>query len=136
MAHLCTIASVPDHLVREIRNPADLLRVASKFAYASHYIAASAPEIKQAIDGGTPLDTDTWHPVRGFMLNDPAAVFDHTQRLKRLIEEMATPTHRLHKDDFIHTELAKVVVLFRHASLTGESIVTCLDLNRTKRRKA
>ena len=35
---------------------------------------AARTELRDAMDGGTRLDTDTWHPLRGFMLHKPAAV--------------------------------------------------------------
>ncbi|MFN8009283.1 MAG: hypothetical protein U0V70_20105 [Terriglobia bacterium] len=80
------------------------------------------------MDGGTSLDTDTWHPLRGFMLHQPAAVQQHATRLAAVASDTS---HLIHSDDFVRTELTKVVDLFRHASIAGESVVTSLDLTRT-----
>ena len=128
MAYMCIMASVPGNRVTEIRTPADISRVASKVGFASYYIVPACPEIQEAMDGGTPLDTDTSHPLRGFMLHQPAAVQQFAARLTAVASD---PTHPIHSDDFVRTELSKVVDVFRHASAAGESIVTSLDLTRT-----
>lgn len=132
MAYMCIMASVPSDRVSEIRTPADIPRVASKVGFASHYIVPACPEIREAMDGGTPLDTDTSHPLRGFMLHQPAAVQQHAARLATVASDTS---HPIHSDHFVHTELRKVVDLFRHASAAGESVVTSLDLTRTGKKK-
>jgi hypothetical protein len=135
MAYMCIIASVPSDRVAEIRLPADVSRVASRVAWASHYIAPVCPEIQQAMDGGTPMETDTWHPLRGFIVHQPASVHQHALRLAAVASEMSAPAHPLYGDSFVRAEFAKVVDLFRHASSLGDSVVTSLDLTRTGKKQ-
>ena len=65
MAYLCIIASLPRDRVEQIRVPADVPRLASRVAYASHFIVPASTELRDAMDGGAPLDTETWHPLHG-----------------------------------------------------------------------
>lgn len=132
MAYSCILGSVPRDTVEQIRVPADLSRFASRIAHASHFIAPM-PEIHEAMDGGTPLDTDTWHPLRGFMFHEPHAVQEHATRLAAFAARAFAPGGQLHADDcdWFRTEITKVVDLFQHASAAGESVVTHLDLTRT-----
>ena len=130
MAYACIIASVPKDKVSQIRVPADVARLASRVAYASHLIAPVSPELGDAMDGGTPLDTDTWHPLRGFMLHEPAV------HLATFGIQMREPGHSLHTDTWTQSEATKVIDLFQHASNTGEAVVTHLDLTRTGKKKS
>lgn len=134
MAYLCIIASVPRDRVEQIRLPADVSRLASRVAYASHYIVPASAELHEAMDGGTPLDTDTSHLLRGFMFHEPATVQERAARLAIFAAQMRVPGHALHGDDWTQTEATKVVDLFQHASTAGEAVVTLLDLTRTGKR--
>lgn len=134
MAYMCIIASVPRDKVGQIRLPADVSRLASRIAFASHYIVPASSEIREAMDGGSPLDTDTWHPLRGFMFHEPSAVQQHAARLADFAARMSTTGHPLQADQWTRTEIEKVVHLFQHASSAGESVVTTLDLTRTGKR--
>lgn len=49
MAYMCIIASVPRARVDEIKVPADVPRLASQVAYASHFIVPASPELRDAI---------------------------------------------------------------------------------------
>jgi hypothetical protein len=136
MAYLCIIASVPRDKVAQIRAPADVPRVASKVAYASHFIVPTSTELREAMDGGTPLDTDTWHPLRGFRLHEPAAVQERVAQLTAFAAQMDETGHPLSGDTWTQAETTKVIDLFRHASIAGEAVVTHLDLTRTGKRKS
>jgi hypothetical protein len=122
--------------VDKIRVPADVSRLASRIAYASHFIVPASPELRDAMDGGTPLDTDTWHPLRGFMFHEPVVVQQRAAHLATLATQMREPGHPLHNDTWTQTEATKVVDLFHHASIAGEAVVTLLDLTRTGKRKS
>jgi len=130
MAYLCIIASVPRERLDLIRAPADVSRLASRIAYASHYIVPASTELRDAIDEGTPLDTDTWHSLRGFMFHEPAAVRNLAARLATFATQMREPGHALHDDVWTQAEVTKVVDLFHHASAAGDAVVTLLDLTR------
>ena len=136
MAYLCIIASVPQDRVEQIRGPADGPRLASRVAYASHFIVPASTELRNAMDGGTPLDTDTWHPLRGFLFHEPVAVQERSAQLTTFAAQMSEAGHPLHGDTWTQTEVTKVVDLFRHASTAGEAVVTHLDLTRTGKRKS
>lgn len=136
MAYLCTIASVPRNKVELISVPADVPRLASRVAYASHFIVPASTELRDAIDGGTPLDTNTWHPLRGFMFHEPAAVQERAAKLTTFAAEMSEAAHPLYGDTWTQAEATKVIDLFRHASAAGEAVVTHLDLTRTGKRKS
>jgi hypothetical protein len=130
MAYLCIIASVPKDKVNQIRVPSDVPRLASRVACASHFIAAASTEIRDAMGGGAPLDTDTWHPLRGFMLHEPAVVRERAVHLAAFDAQMREPRHPLHTDKWMQTEAANVIDLFQYASNAGEAVVTHLDLTR------
>lgn len=134
MAHLCIIASVPRDKVELIRVPADVSRFASRVAYVSHYIAQASAELREAMDGGTPLDTDTSHQLRGFMFHEPATAQERAAHLASFAAQMRVPGHEFHGDDWTQTEATKVVDLFKYASTTGEAVVTFLDLTRIGKR--
>ena len=133
MAYSCYLASVPTDRVLEIRTPQDVSRVSSRVVWVSHYISPASKEITEAMDGGDELDTDTWHPLRGFMTHHQDDVGRILDDLEALVQKMKSPKHPLHSDDFVAEHLAKVVELFQHARSSGESIVTLLDLSRPKR---
>jgi hypothetical protein len=135
MAYLCIIASVPRDRVDQIRVPADVPRLASRVSCASHFIAPGCAELREAMDGGTPLDTDTWHPLRGFMFHEPEAVQEQTSRLVAFAAHLADHGHQFFRDAWTQTEVAKVVDLFRHATAAGETVVTHLDLTRTGKKR-
>jgi len=132
---MCIIASVPRARVDEIKVPADVPRFGSRIAYASHFIVPASPELRDAIDGGTPMETDTWHPLRGFRLHEPASVHDIAVRLATLATQMREPEHPLHSDAWTQAEALKVTDLFHHASAADEAVVTHLDLTRTGKRR-
>ena len=134
MAHLCILASVRREKLAQIRDPADLRNLASRTTYASHFIAGAPGEIHDAMDSGAPLDTDTWHPLRGFMFHEPAAVQQLATRLTAFAARAFVTDGPLHNADWFKSEITKVVDIFQHASSTGESIVTHLDLTRTGKR--
>lgn len=136
MAYLCILASVPADKVTQIRVPSDIPRIASRGVCASHYIAPACSELSDAMDGGTPLDTDTWHPLRGFMYHEPVAVQECATRLASLASQMCESRHPLHEDEWSQREARKVIDLFQHASAAGEAVVTHLDLTRTGKRKS
>jgi hypothetical protein len=60
MAYLYIMSSVPRARVEKICVPDDVAQVASRIAHASHLIASASKELREAMDGGTPLNTDTW----------------------------------------------------------------------------
>lgn len=136
MAYLCIIASMPRERVEQIRVPADVARLASRVAYASHFIAPANIALRDAMDGGSPLDTDTWHPLRGFMFHEPSAVRERADGLATLVRQISEPGHPLHDDPWMHAEVTKVVDLFRHANTQGEAVVTLLDLTRTGKKRS
>ncbi|MDB6134372.1 MAG: hypothetical protein JWM59_2615 [Verrucomicrobiales bacterium] len=74
MAYNCFLASVPHEQLGGIRVPADLQRLASRIMMVSHYIAPACAPVTRAMDGGSHLETDTWHPLRGFKFHSPADV--------------------------------------------------------------
>jgi hypothetical protein len=133
MAHLCILASLPSGGLSEIRAPADVQRLASRVSFASHYIAPACAAITRAMDGGSPVETDTWHPIRGFRAHSPAGVSRIVAELLALELEMWSPVHPFHGDDYLRGEFTKVLKLFQHAASVGEAVVTSLDLNRPGR---
>jgi hypothetical protein len=136
MAYLCIIASVPRDKAGQILLPADVPRLASKIVIASHYMVPAIPDLRDAVDGGTPLETNTFHPLRGFRLQEPAAVGSHAARLAVQAKQMITPDHPLYGDAWTQAEVMKIIDLFHHASAAGEAVVTHLDLSRTGKQKS
>lgn len=102
----------------------------------SHYIAPALPSITRAMDGGTRLETDTSHPLRGFMTHNPPEVSRIVAELSELEQRLLLPEHELHRDDYFRGEFTKLLRLFQHAGSAGEAVVTHLDLNRPKRPSA
>ena len=131
MAYLCILASVPRDKLTQIRDPSDLRNLASRTTYASHLIAGVPGELHDAMDGGAPLETDTWHPLRGFIFHEPAAVQQLATRLTAFATRAFAADGSLHNHDWFKSEITKVVGIFQHASATGEAIVNHLDLTRT-----
>jgi hypothetical protein len=105
MAYLCIIASVPPSRVSQIRVPTDVPRFASRVAYASHFIVPASTELRDAMDGGTPMDTETWHPLREFMLLEPAAVQKCAARLSTFAQKMHEVGHILQDDSWTQMEV-------------------------------
>jgi hypothetical protein len=133
MAYLCIIASVPRDRVEQIRVPADVARLSSRVAYVSHLIAPVSTELRDAMDGGTPLETNTWHPLRSLRFHETVEVQAQAARLATLTAQMHEPECPFRNDTWTQAEASKVADLFQHASVAGEAVITHLDLTRTKK---
>jgi hypothetical protein len=93
-------------------------------------------EIRETMDGGMPLDTDTCHPLRGLMFHEPSAVQRQAASLAAFANQMRDPGNPLQDDSWTKAEVAKVADLFHHANTMGEAVVTLLDLARTGKKRS
>jgi hypothetical protein len=82
--------------------------------------------LNAAIDGGVCLNKDFWHPLRPPMVHDPEAV-------ARLVNDLSREWESIREsgasaDDWLSSEMDRLLTVLTHASETGSCIVTALDL--------
>ncbi len=132
MAYLVIMASISKEKVGDIATPQDIATFASRTAFCSHLVTQFCPALAQALDGGVPLVTKMWHPVRGPAVYAPEVVPQALERLEEVISDRsAMPAEYA---DWTITELSRAVELYRHATERGEAVVSMLDLTRSERR--
>jgi hypothetical protein len=80
----------------------------------------------QAVDGGTAVSPDLWHPLR-------PPVYHRTEAVQALHRQLAEEWQRVlaekpvPEDDWYRIEIEKVLRLFRHASDRAECVVSILE---------
>lgn len=132
MAYLVIMASIPTEKVAEIAAPKDITGFASRTAFCSHLVTEFCHAVVDALDGGVPLVTKMWHPVRGPAVYSPEIVPQALARLENVVHDRsAMPADYA---DWTVAELSRAVELYRHASERGESVVSMLDLTRSEKR--
>lgn len=129
MAHLVIMASIPAEKVAAIGTPKDITAFASRTAFCSHWAVQMCPAAAEVLDGGVPLVTKMWHPVRGPAVHAPESVPQALARLEAATRKSAAmPAEDV---DWVISELSRAVELYRHASQHGQAVVSMLDLTRT-----
>lgn len=129
MAYLIIMASVPAEKIAAIKTPKDITAFASRTAFCSHWAAQICPAATEALNGGVPLVTTMWHPVRGPAVYSPESVPQTLTRLETAMQECAAmPSDSV---DWLVSELSRAVELYRHASQQKQAVVSMLDLTRT-----
>ena len=132
MAYLVIMASMPKEKVADIATPQDIAAFASRTAFCSHLVTEFCPAVLEALDGGVPLVTKMWHPVRGPAVYPLEVVPQTLARIETVMRDRsAMPSEYV---DWTVTELSRAVELYRHASERGEAVVSMLDLTRSERR--
>jgi hypothetical protein len=132
MAYLTLLASVSEEqtiLLRrgEIKTCKPHLVVSCSHLLTSWVRPARLRELlRSAIDGGTVLRQDLWHPFRVPLWLDPGEVARLDLKLsaewQTLIQEHGKPS----TTDWYAIEISKVLQIFGHASAKGEGIVSLL----------
>jgi hypothetical protein len=133
MAYLVILASMPTEKVAEIAAPQDIGKFASRVALCSHLVTEFCPAIAGALDGGVPLVTKMWHPVRGPAVYAPEVVPLALARLEAVVRDRSSLP--VDYAEWTVTELSRAVELYRHASERGEAVVSMLDLTRSESRR-
>jgi len=133
MAYLVIMASMPKEKVAEIAAPQDIGIFASRTAFCSHLVTEFCPAVAEALDGGVPLVTKMWHPVRGPAVYAPEVVPLALARLEAVVRDRSSMP--VDYAEWTATELSRAVELYRHASEHGEAVISMLDLTRSERRR-
>jgi hypothetical protein len=132
LAYFNLLASVPESDVERLRRDGSALLQPSLVLGASHLLASWVQVqplgglLRRALDGGEPMLTGLWHPLRPPLVHRPAAV----QELARLIDAAwagALRTAPLPDNDWLVVEVDRLLRLFRHAAGAGECVVSALD---------
>jgi len=87
----------------------------------------------QAIDGGIPMNSDLWHPLRSPVYHQPTSVQELHRSLAEEWEGVLAGTP-VPADDWYRIEIEKVVRLFGHASDRAECVVSVLEQPRDHER--
>ena len=128
MAHLVILASIPPDRIEEVTSPQDISRLATRIGNCSHFLVTVCPEVAPALDGGVPLETNMWHPIRG-----PAVYPRDSVPTALAILEETTEQQRSRPGEYAAWacgELSRAADLFRHAKEQGEAVISMLDLTR------
>jgi hypothetical protein len=128
MAYFNLLASVSEADLDRLRgNPAFLLRP-SRVSGASHLLAYWTEAqplgglLARALDGGEVIHPELWHPLRVPLAHRPAAVRELADQIAG-----AVGAGGVVDDDWLATEVGRMLRLFRHAAGAGECIVSALD---------
>jgi hypothetical protein len=131
VAYLTYLVSVPPAEVAALRADGTTSLTPSLKVGVSHLIGywvqvqPLGQLLGQAIDGGTALSTELWHPLRDPCYHEPEAVQSLLAQLDAVWQQVTTSTP-MQEDDWYRIEIEKVLRLFRHAAQRGECVVSVL----------
>src|SRR4051812_17907027 len=83
MAHLVSLLMVPVEAISRLHTRESLVSCAVRTSYCSHLIA-SHPDIRPILDGGTPLQSEMWHPIAKPHYRLPSHLTTIVETLRRI----------------------------------------------------
>jgi hypothetical protein len=83
MAYLATLLLVPVEAVSRVHTRESLASCVAHSSHCSHFIAFHA-DIGPFLDGGTPLQSEMWHPIAKPHYRLPSELYPFVDTLRRL----------------------------------------------------
>ena len=128
MAYLNFLASVPETDVNRLRTDATVLLQPSKVSGVSHLLATWVEVqplgglLRRALDGGESIRPELWHPLRPPLVHGPAAVCELAKQVAVVVASIV-----VNEDDWLASEVGRLLRLFQHAAVAGECVISALD---------
>lgn len=132
MAYFTILASVSPDDVQLLRRDASHLLSPSHFEPVSHYLAYSVVRqplgslLGKVLDGGEPINSDLWHPLRAPIVHTPDTVRGLLAQIQDEFEKLLSEA-TIPDDDWYHVEITKVVSVLRHAVSRSECVVNVME---------
>ena len=131
MAYGNYLASVSEEQIRNLRHDPKLAVNPSAIVLVSHLIAywvKAQPLGKllgEALDGGQPLNSTLWHPLRAPTYHSIAAT---TALFQQISDAWNAATGEPFPEmDWYRVEIERVLSIFGHASKNGEGVISVLE---------
>jgi hypothetical protein len=131
LAYLTLVAAVPEIEVAAIRDDATYVLTPTLVKGVSHLLSywiqvqPLGQIMNSVIDGGDCLNKDFWHPLRPPMVHFPPAVSHLAESLNEAWAAMNNSASD--QDDWLTSEVNRLLIVMHHAVDTGACIVTSLD---------
>ena len=132
MAYLNFLVAVPEADVLALSRDTSVTLSPSLVVAVSHLIGywvdfqPLGTLLGEAIDGGLPVSTELWHPLRPPVYHGAEAVRALQLQLADAWQHVLA-SHSLPDDDWSREETEKVQRLFHHAANRREAVVSVLD---------
>jgi len=132
VAYLNFLVAVPEADVLALGRDASVTLSPSLVVAVSHLIGywvdflPLGKLLGEAIDGGVPVSTELWHPLRPPVYHGAEAVRALQLQLADAWQHVLA-SHSLSDDDWCREEAEKVQRLFLHAANRHEAVVSVLD---------
>ncbi|MCA9238083.1 MAG: hypothetical protein KDA44_21565 [Planctomycetales bacterium] len=132
MAYLTLVAAVPEDQIEAIRSNAAFVLTPTLIKGVSHLLSywiqvqPLGKILNSVVDGGDCLNKDFWHPLRPPMVHLPTAVAQLTGSLKTAWSDVSD--YSANQDEWLTSEMNRLLAVMEHAVNTGACIVTALDL--------
>jgi hypothetical protein len=121
MAHLATLLMVPVEVVSQVHTRESLASCATHTSHCSHLIAAH-PDIRPILDGGTPLQSEMWHPIAKPHYRLPTELPPLIETLRQV-----ESAEQIQKDDWMLGEVHKLREACELAIRHGFALVVFLS---------
>ena len=133
MAYFTSMASVAEVEIDALRKDSSVLLHPSLASGVSHLLShwvkvqPLGQLLNEAVDGGELLHQGFWHPLRPPMFHRPIQVRSLAEQVEAAWERVKAD---MPQDDggWLLAEIGRLLRLYRHAAVAGESLVTVLDL--------
>ena len=128
MAYFNLLAAVPEADIARLRGDPSFLLSPSLVSGCSHLLAYWVEArplgalLARALDGGEVIVAELWHPLRPPLVHGPTAVRELAELVSAEVAGLA-----LTDDDWLMTEVGRLLRVFRHAASAGECVVSALD---------
>ena len=132
MAYLTLVAAVPNQQIDAIRVDERTVVTPSMIKGVSHLLGywiqlqPLGQLLSRAIDGGELVNETFWHPLRPPIIHRPADVASLTDELTREWQSMRGAGD--FTDEWLDSEMNRLLAVMTHARDNAESVVTALDL--------
>jgi len=132
LAYLTLIAAVPDEQVAAIRTDATYVLTPTSIKGVSHLLSywiqvqPLGQILNSVIDGGSCLHKEFWHPLRPPMVHLPNELAHLTESLKTAWSDISA--NSTEQDEWLTSEMIRLLAVMDHGVETGACIVTALDL--------
>jgi len=132
VAYLTFVAAVPEVQIAAIRSDATYVLSPTLIKGVSHVVSywiqvqPLGQILQTVIDGGDCLNNDFWHPLRAPMLHLSITVPQLTESLKKAWTDVND--NGTEQDEWLASEMDRLLTVMNHGVETGACIVTALDL--------
>jgi hypothetical protein len=132
MAYLTFVAAVPHQQIDAIRADETTVLTPTMVNGVSHLLSywieiqPLGELLARTIDGGEPLNESFWHPLRPPMMHEPDDVASLAKDLT--ITWQSVRAANASDDEWLDSEMNRLLAVMSHACDNMDAIVTALDL--------